>query len=85
MKGMVNEMKWNFAIGVIEEALKYESKVSITYHRKWKKNDVHADTVDQIISYEWNGETVKAVSTYHNVVDGYSYIIDDIRIEKEGD
>lgn len=78
-------MKWNFAIGIIEEALKYESEVTVIYHRKWMKNESHIDTVDKIISYEWKGETVKAVSTYHNVVDPYSYIIDDIRIEKEGD
>ena len=71
-------MKWNKAVQQIEAALEEGKIVEIIYHRKWMKNDSHYDTVDKIISYEWEGETVKAVSTYHNVVDPYSYIIDEV-------
>lgn len=72
-------MKWEKAIEKIEKALAEGAlHVEIFYHRKWMKNDSHFDTVDKIISYEWEGETVKAVSTYHNVVDPYSYIIDEV-------
>jgi len=76
-------MNWNTAIKKIEQALAAGSAVSVQYHRKWMKQDAHIDTVDKIITYDWKGETVKAVSTYHNVVDPYSYIIDEVR--KEGD
>ena len=75
-------MKWNKAVEQIEQALAAEKAVSVHYHRKWMKQDAHYDKVDQVISYEWDGETVKAVSTYHNVVDPYSYIIDEVIIEE---
>ena len=75
-------MNWNTAIKQIEKALAADKAVSVHYHRKWMKNDSHFDTVDKIISYEWKGETVKAVSTYYNVVDPYSYIIDEVTIEE---
>ncbi len=75
-------MNWNKAINKIEQALAAEKTVSVHYHRKWMKQDAHYDTVDKIISYEWKGEIVKAVSTWHNVVDPYSYIIDEIIIEE---
>lgn len=78
----MNTMKWNKAVEAIEQALAANKAVSVHYHRKWMKQDAHHDTVDQIISYEWDGETVKAVSTYHNVVDPYSYIIDEVIIEE---
>lgn len=75
-------MKWNKAVEAIEQALAADKAVSVHYHRKWMKQDSHYDTVDQIISYEWDGETVKAISTYHNVVDPYSYIIDEVIVEE---
>lgn len=77
-------MNWNTAVKKIEKALEAGHAVNIQYHRKWMKQNCHYDTVEQIISYEWEGETVKAVSTYHNVVDPYSYIIDEV-IVKEGE
>lgn len=75
-------MNWNKAIEQIEQALAADKAVSVHYHRKWMKQDAHFDTVDKIISYQWDGETVKAISTYNNVVDPYSYIIDDVTIEE---
>ena len=78
-------MKWNTAVKQIEKALAADKAVSVHYHRKWMKQEAYFDRVDGIITYEWHGETVKAISTWNNVVDVYSYIIDDIEIEKEGE
>lgn len=74
-------MKWDKAINKIEKALAAGKAVSVHYHRKWMKQDAHFDTVEQVITYDWEGKKVKAISTWHNVVDNYSYIIDEITVE----
>lgn len=74
------KMNWNKAIKIIREAIENDNPVRIIYHRKWMKQDCHSDTVDKIISYEWKGKNATAISTYHNVVDPYSYIIDEVKV-----
>lgn len=74
-------MNWNTAIKKIEQALAADKAVSVHYHRKWMKQDAHFDTVDKIISYRWNDKAVKAISTYNDIVDPYSHIVDEVMEE----
>ena len=71
-------MKWNKAIKQIETALALGKEVAIDYHRKWNTCDAHIDRVDGIVLYDWHGEQCKAVSTFFDLIDEGSHIIDDV-------
>lgn len=74
-------MKWNTAVKKIEKALEEGKHVEIHYHRKWMVQDYHWDVVENVSEYDWYGQTCKSVSTYRDLLDEDSYIIDDIDIE----
>lgn len=77
-------MKWNTAINKIEKALAAGSAVSVRYHRKWMLQQAHIDKVESVNEYAWEGQICKAVSTYYDLLDEGSHMIDEVIIGKEG-
>jgi hypothetical protein len=74
-------MKWNKAVKEIEDALAAGKAASIIYHRKWMKPDSHADLVEDISEYDWQGQICKAVNTRYDQLNEDSHIIDEVIIE----
>lgn len=75
-------MKWAKAIRLIEWALAQGHDVEIRYHRKWMPNDTHYDTVSYLPRYDWNGQECRAITTFHDQIDGSTHIVDDVRIKE---
>jgi len=75
-------MKWSTAVRKIDRALAQNLAVEIRYHRKWVQNDNHWDRVEGINTYDWYGQTCKAVKTWRDSLDEDSHIIDEIIIEE---
>ena len=79
-------MNWNKAIKQIEKALAAGSAVSVTYHRKWMKNDSHINEVEEVISYKYEGQICKALNLYYggysDQINEGSHIIDKVMIEE---
>lgn len=73
-------MKWTSAIKKIEKAMAEGKKVKIEYHRKWMPITYYG-IVENVVDYEYQGERCKAVNTYHDGIDEYAHIIDDVIIE----
>lgn len=74
-------MKWNKAVEKIEKALAADKDVTVHYHRKWMKQDSHFDKVDSVDAYQYERQICKTISTYHDQIIEYSYIIDEVIIE----
>ena len=75
-------MKWEKALKQIEAALTDNKEVEIKYHRKWAKNihDYRIGMVDNVVEYDWHGDTCKAINTYYDQVDEGTHIIDEVNI-----
>lgn len=75
-------MKWEKALKQIETALANNKEVEIKYHRKWAKNihDYRIGMVENVVEYDWHGDTCKAIDTYYDQVDEGTHIIDEVNI-----
>lgn len=73
-------MKFETAVKKIEKALEAGKIVTVEYHRKWTKGERRFDRVDTVTEYEYKGETCKAITTWNDIVDGYSHIVDSVDI-----
>lgn len=71
-------MNWGNAVKKIEQAQAEGAlNILIRYHVKWMK-EWRMDTVDDIITYDWHGQTCKAINTFHDQLNEGSHIIDEV-------
>ncbi len=73
-------MKYTTAIKKIEKALNENKRVDIMYHRKWSSLESFGKVFD-VVEYEYDGETCKAITTANDLIDSYSFIIDSVDAE----
>lgn len=75
-------MKWNTAVKKIEKALAEGHEVQIVYHTKYAKiYQSQFDLVENVLEYDWQGTTCKAINTNMNQLNESSHTIEAIFID----